>query len=314
MDDFSVSRSMHFVFILYIGLFVFYPSGPKLVPPTKALEALEDSMIVAANRMQMDSLALDRHKAARDLNTLLESALKVEGAESYPFDRIPQVSVLPLEESNMRLFTFQVTLDQNRTIQYGYLQFTDAPAAYRVLRLNKDYPLDLMQRSFTAKDWIGAVYYKSMPVKSRKQTYWLLFGFDEYGQNTNRKILDVLYLDEQNEPVFGKPVLEYHDQKGEVVDTKHRLVLEYASNARVRLNFDEHFDLILFDHLIPEADPGRPNQIRFIPDGTYSGFKRQKDRWVFVEKAFHEVMDEAPVNFPVLEGRKEKDIFGRQKK
>ena len=88
---------------------------------------------------------------------LLESALKVEGAETYPFGRIPQVSVLPLEESNMRLFTFQVTLDQNRTIQYGYLQFTDAPAAYRVLRLNKDYPLDLMQRSFTAKDWIGAV-------------------------------------------------------------------------------------------------------------------------------------------------------------
>jgi hypothetical protein len=305
---------MHFVFKLFLGVTCFLPPGLNAGLPTESLTALEDSMIVAADRMQMDSLAVDRFKAAKDLNYLLESALKVKGAETYPFDRIPQVSVLPLEGSSMRLFTFQVTLDQNRTIQFGYLQFTDTPATYRVLHLNKDYPLDLMQRSFAANAWIGAVYYKALPVKSRRQTYWVLFGFDEYGQNTNRKILEILYLDENNEPVFGKPVLEYHNDKGEVVDTKHRVVLEYTSNARVRLNYDEHFDLILFDHLIPEADPTRPNQLRFIPDGTYSGFKRQKDRWVFVEKAFHEVMDEAPVNFPVLEGRQEKDIFGRQKR
>ena len=52
-------------------------------------------------------------------------------------------------------------------------------------------------------------------------------------------------------------------------------MLEYTSEAKVKLNWDEQYKMILFDHLIPFNNP-YTNSPTYVPDGSYDGFKLEK--------------------------------------
>lgn len=278
-----------------------------------SLSVWEDSIRIYAERMQMSDTVAHRLEAFEKVRTLLEQALSLPGSASYQFEKTPQISILTSDDAPFRIFTWQVMEHPDLFHHHGIIQLKKEEGVYP---LTKRWPLppDADSRVFTSQEWPGAVYYNLYPVKTRTHRYWLLFGFDQYGAQNNRKILDVLSFNEAGEPVFGAPVLIYPATQVRPMQEKHRLILEYASNARVRLNHDAHWDLILFDHLEVFADPAFPGRLRYIPDGTYSGFKLKRGLWYFEEKVFDKVMDEAPVEFPVLEGRRDKDIFGRERK
>ena len=67
--------------------------------------------------------------------------------------------------------------------------------------------------------------------------------------------------------------------------------------------------MILYDHLIPFADDRSGLGLVNIPDGTYEGFIYKKGLWQHIEKFSTKVMDEAPVDFPVLMAKEER-YFG----
>jgi hypothetical protein len=279
-----------------------------------SLGELEDSLRHYAAQMQHADTAEVRLAAAEKVRYFLEEALAMPGADTYSFEQAPQISIQTSEGAPFRLFTWQVMEHPDRFHHFGILQMTGAHRRLIRLHARRSLPPDADTRSFSASEWPGAVYYNIMPIQTRTHHYWLLFGFDQFAAHNNRKILDVLHFDEAGEPVFGAPVLIYPASSQRPMQEKHRLILEYASDARVRLNFDKHWDLILFDHLEVFADPAWPGRLRYIPDGTYSGFKLKRGLWYFQEKVFDKVLDEAPVEFPVLEGRRNKDIFGRDRK
>jgi hypothetical protein len=118
-----------------------------------------------------------------------------------------------------------------------------------------------------------------------------------------------LSFDAAGKPVFGAPVFD----KPDVPQKESRLFFEYSAEASVRVNWDEQYQMVLFDHLIPWPSPfGRG--VSFVPDGSYDGLRLEKGRWKFIEKVFNDAQDEAPRPEPVLDNRQEKDIMGRDKK
>lgn len=287
------------------------PSDDHTVAIQAELGELEDSIAVAADLLQNSELVQERRKASARIEQLLGQALRMPGSWDYPFDRIPQISVLRPEDGTIRLFTWQLYLDPDHYRHHGFIQ----------LRKQPDNPIRLQDRSDEyirpettvghPDHWLGAVYYNIHACEYKRNRYWLLFGFDGLEAASKRKVVDVLTIDREGNPVFGSPVFQYQDPEGKVMKEKQRLVLDYATGSHVRLNYDDHYKMILFDHLMPYADDRNGLGLVNIPDGTYEGFRFEKGIWLHIEKVFDQVMETAPVDFPVLDDRKGKNIFGK---
>jgi len=71
--------------------------------------------------------------------------------------------------------------------------------------------------------------------------------------------------------------------------------------------------MIIYDHLITLYSEGPGKGAVPVPDGSYEAYVLKGKKWVYVDKVFNQVLDEAPRDRPVLEGRKGKDLFGRKK-
>jgi hypothetical protein len=260
-----------------------------------------------------DSVEQERFAACRVVITSLVRALKVENSFRYPFDRLKSISILAPPDSSFRIFTWQLFVNDSTYRYYGAIQMNQ-----RDLKL-----FPLVDRSFELEDrpeyaqfapdrWFGALYYNLRPFETKEGRKYLLFGYNAFSFFEKRKFLDVLSFDAAGKPVFGAPVFDRPAASRGALP-EQRLLLEYSAEASVKLNWDEQYKMILFDHLIPMPSPfGRG--VTNVPDGSYEGFRLEKGRWVYVEKVFNDVMDEVPRPEPILDGRKEQDIMGRPKK
>lgn len=289
------------------------PAAPLSAEAAERMHLQEDTLALLAYAVVNDSIEQERFAACRALITGLVRALKEENSFKYPFDRLKSISILAPPDSSFRIFTWQLFVNDSTYRYYGAIQLNQ-----RELKL---YPL--VDRSFEMEDpflvyeqhsperWYGALYYNLRAYSTRQgKKYYLLFGFDCPSFFERRKLIDVLSFDAAGKPVFGAPVFEGYPTPKGAPGPEQRLLLEYSAEASVRLNWDENYQMILFDHLIPMPSPfGRG--VTYVPDGSYEGFKFEKGRWIYVEKVFNDVMEETPRPEPILDSRKNKDIMGK---
>lgn len=289
-------------------------SAQKAAPMTEAqvvqVRAVEDTLMVLAYAVLNDSLAENRFAACRDMIPNLVKALKVENSFSYPFKRLPSVSIQYPQDSSFRVFTWQLYVDENDYRYYGAIQMNSG-----LLRLfplvDRSFQTDLENieyETFPADKWYGAVYYNLRQVEGPQGSYYLLFGFDGNEFFRKRKVVDVLAFGADGKPSFGAPVF-VQLENGRPVETKKRLFLEYSSGATVRLNYDELLEMIIFDHLIEMGGQYGEGMV-YVPDGSYEGYRLEGGRWVYIPKIWDQVQDEPIRPMPILDGKK-KNIIGQ---
>ncbi|MEK7255248.1 MAG: hypothetical protein AAB316_10920 [Bacteroidota bacterium] len=163
----------------------------------------------------------------------------------------------------------------------------------------------------TPDKWYGSIYYNLRQFDTAEGRKYLLFGFDGYTFFNKRKVADVLSF-KDGKAFFGAPVFVQEDSTGQQTIRK-RLLQEYSAEASVRFNFDEVYEMIMFDHLT--ATGGTYGQgMTMVPDGTYEAYKLENGRWHWIEKIANQTMDEAPRPEPILDQRKDTDVFGKPKK
>ncbi|MCS6929304.1 MAG: hypothetical protein NZM43_07405 [Saprospiraceae bacterium] len=269
------------------------------------LRQLEDTLAVFAFAITNDTSSEMRFLACKSLIQGLVRALKTENSFRYPFERLRSVSILVPPDSSFRIFTWQLFVNDSTYRHYGAIQMNQ-----RELKL-----FPLIDRRFEFSDmpthqalppskWYGAVYYNIKPFETRYGRMYLLFGFDGYTFFEKRKVIDVLSFNGVGEPVLGAPVFERHGKTGE-----HRIILQYSAEAKIRLNWDDFYEMIIYDHLIPFPSP-YTGGITYVPDGSYDGFRYEKGRWVFVEMVFRDKQDEVPRPYPVLGDKNRSNRFG----
>lgn len=274
------------------------------------LAAVEDTLGLLAYAFVNDSLEENRFVAVRAFIPTLVKALKHPHSFDYPFTQLHTVSIQYPADSTFRIFTWQLYVDENTYRYYGAIQMnTPELKLFPLVDRSKEADGDLEQAILTSDRWKGALYYNIYPVVQGEQTYYLLFGFDAYSFFRKRKLVDVLSF-KSDKPQFGLPVFHATASDGKT-STKNRLILEYSAAASVHCNYDPAYNMILFDHLETLAGQHGEGPVN-IPDGTYEGYQLQNGQWQYVEKIFHEVLDEAPRPAPVLDGKK-KDLMGRTK-
>lgn len=280
------------------------------------IHAAEDTLALLAYAVVNDSIESDRFIACRALITALVRTLKTENSFRYPFDRLrTSVSILAPPDSSFRIFTWQLFVNDSTYRYYGAIQLNRAELQLFPL-IDRSFEMDVpppFLEPLPPERWYGALYYNLRQFDTREGRKYLLFGYDAFSFFEKRKLVEVLSFDKENKPVFGAPVfdgLPGRENGPQVL----RLIFEYSAEASIKVNWDEQYQMVLFDHLIPMASPfGRGAAM--VPDGSYDGLKLEKGgRWKWVDKVFNDVMEETPRPEPILDDRKGKDILGREKK
>lgn len=274
------------------------------------LRAAEDTLAMIAFLVVNDSIESERFGACRQLITRLVQTLKTPNSFQYPFDRLKSISILSPPDSSFRIFTWQLFVNDSTYRYYGAIQKNSKDLQLFPL-IDRSDSLDYKptREVLTPERWYGALYYTIRQFDTKQGRKYLLIGYDAFEFFEHRKLIEVLAFDEAGRPTFGAPV--FQKEKTPRGGPELRQIYQYAAESSVRCNWDELYQMILVDHLIPIPSPyGRG--FMGVPDGSYEGFQLEKGQWKFIEKVFNDFQEEPPSIERTVE--KDKDIFGKTKK
>ena len=256
-----------------------------------------------------DTLPAERTLAAEKIKITLTETLDQAGSFEYPFDSLTSVSILEPKDKSFRIFTWQLYEDIDKYKYFGVIQVAGKKPTVHVLDDQSEAVAaeDLPYEVLTKDSWYGALYYNIKEYKTKAGKRYLLFGADGYRFFTKRKLVEVLYF-ENDQPVFGDATF-FPSEEDRPDLAFYRFVLNYSAATSIRLNYDDYLNILIHDNLLPTNN--EYGEETFLPDGSYRGFEFKKGRWIAVEKIFHHTWDEAPRPEPILNGRKSnKDLFG----
>lgn len=277
----------------------------------------EDTLAILAYAVVNDSIENERFAACHKLITLLVKTLKIKNSFCYKFDRLKTISILAPPDSSFRIFTWQLFVNDSTYKYYGCIQINSRNLKLFPL-IDKSHEMEIfpIDEQLTNEKWLGGLYYGIHSFDTKSGQKYLIFGYNAFSFFEKRKFIDVLSFDKDGKPIFGADVFN-RQQDNKFENNKHspemRIALEYSSEATVRCNWDEQYQMVLFDHLISIPSPfGRG--ITNVPDGSVEGFKWEKKKWKYISKVFNDVMkpEETEID-PILSNRKNKDIIGRSK-
>lgn len=253
-----------------------------------------------------------RQTASWEFIRTLKKALLIDGSFEYPFDSLSYTAIQYPEDKSFRIFTWRVQSVDGSFHFYGCIQKKDLkknePKFYPLFD-HSGYIKHPMDTILNNECWYGSMYYKIM--KSGK--YYLLFGFDQNNPRSNRKVVDVLTFDKTGTPIFGAPIFNYVTEKGDA-KVCTRFMIEYKKDAKAKLSYDTDYEMIIFDHLIPQTPLGKGLLYTYIPDGTYEGFEFKKGKWNYVSKVFDDKNSQDDINQAPIDFDSQNKNFGKGKK
>ena len=208
------------------------------------------------------------------------------------FDSIQGVTKIATEDSKLCLFTWNVPLADGTSKYFGFIK-PGQPGLPLILLQSTAIDQDNFEtRKYSPESWYGAVYYKLIEVKIGKSSAYTLLGWDGYSATSNRKMIDILYFDNQGNAVFGMPVFKTAN------GIQSRIILEYAEQSNMLLRYDYqsimvekrnklkkvNLWLIVMDRLIPMDPSLKGTKKHYVPAGDiYDGYIFQDGYWVMVE-------------------------------
>ena len=272
-------------------------------------DTVESELAYHADIMINTTVASHRFKAAELFKDQFEIMLNTPGSYDHQFESLKWISRLTSNDDKFRIFSWIVADDDVVSTTYGYIQFADG----RVITLNDTGELntDLEYEQLSDQNWFGAIYYHIMPFTSEGKTDYILFGYRQFAKFDKVKVLDVLSI-KGDEVTFGKDLF-VRKIEGEKEEIKTRILLTYSADSNVTLHYNSSRDMIVYDNLIPRMGRIKGQGPTQLSDGSFVGYKQDVGRWVYVEKMFNHISDEAPRPMPVLGTQADKNIFGKSK-
>lgn len=277
--------------------------------PPSEIEILEDTLAVLSFAIVNDSTPVKRYASCQKFIKTLVQALKHENSFDHPFERIKAVSIQYAPDSTFRIFSWQLYVDVNEYHYYGTIQMNQPTLKLYPLVDRSEEVEDPFMDILDPKNWYGNLIYNIKSFDTDEGKKYLLFGFDGYRFFTKRKIVDVLAFD-NDKAMLGAPVFEAEDST-----IVNRFVLEYAADARVKMNWHDELDMVVFDHLIEMASPYKGQESMYIPDGDTDGLKYENGIWRYQRRATCNCpnFESAPRPQPVFQDDDRKnriDLFG----
>jgi len=293
--------------IIFLCTAIHHSSYSQVISATekKFFKLKEDTLKRLSKDLIVDSLQERRMRSDSSFIRALVRSLQVKNSFFYPFDSVKGISKLYAPDSSFRIFTWNLSYDEYYSRQRGAIQMKTKDGSLKLIPLRdvSEFTADPMDSVRNKSNWIGAVYYRVIQTKYNNKNFYTLFGYDANSAMTNKKWIEVMTFNDNNEPVFGGKYFSF-EQDSAKKPTQFRFNIEYKKAASTTVNYDDELKIVLYDHLISETDePEKP--FTFVPDGDYEGFKWEKGKWVHIDKVFtYKLQDgQAPVGDPILDSQ-----------
>lgn len=253
------------------------PGSLKAQAPSSSLDTLYDAeirLMDLSESMVQNYDEMERFTSGKNFIRTMVRALRVQGSYQYPFDSLRCLSKLVAPDDRFRIFTWNLSTNDETFHQYGVIQLNPEKWSKKELEANGNkliFPLidrsDFIRNPYdtiTNNDmWWGALYYKMAKTQCKKISFYTLIGFDAYTAKSNRKVVDVLYF-KDGQPVFGAPVF---DVKGKRKIC--RMIWEYNNNANMTLRFEDQNSKLVFENIVPPKLSQTGMYETYLPDGTF---------------------------------------------
>lgn len=198
---------------------------------------------------------------------------------TYPFDELKTIARFTSADKQVRIINWHIPYSDGTFSYHAFVvkkNITENKVDVFELTDNKANLKNIETSTFKNTQWFGAHYYNLIEVKDGKQTYYTLLGWDGNNLLTNRKIIEVLYFNNNNEPLLGAPIFKSKQKQ------QKRYIFEYADEANFTLNYNEKEKCIIFDHLAPISSSLKDVKAYHVPDGSFDAFKLEKGKWIFI--------------------------------
>lgn len=221
----------------------------------------------------------DRDSCLHLFNLNMDSLISMPGSYAHRFDSVKNVRILDAPDHKFRLLTWGFRHPKDSFSFFGILQYADetrepvylSDSAHQLGNSDSTSMLEL-----GPDEWFGALYYQIEKITYKRESYYLLLGWNGNTQKTDRKILDVLYWNEADEPRFGLPIFDMVNK----MPYQNRVIWEYKNGANMALKIEAKKKLITFEHIEPDDPRAKGIYTLYLPDGTYDFFKYKKGIWI----------------------------------
>ena len=211
----------------------------------------------------------------------LKKALSIPNSFDYDFNTIQTVSAIRSEDERFRIFTWNLLLDSGKYMYFGAIQMNNSDSLELYgLYDSSEYNRDIIYGQFDTRHWMGALIYQMHHYTHKRKDYYITFGWDGQDAKTTRKIIDVLWFDEDGKPNSGKEIFDFDG------DLQSRIIFDFNDRAAMTMRYDKNEQAILFANLVPINPMMVGIYENYVPDGTYDFLKLEKGIWRRYKIAF----------------------------
>jgi hypothetical protein len=220
----------------------------------------------------MNSSPLKREAKAASLFEKVLSTLELDGTFNFPFDSLKKIGKIYSPDHRLRIYTWNIPVGVDQNLYYAVFQYYSKRD--KKYYLQKAQSTDDFKGQISLKNWPGALYYETVETKHAGQKYYTLLGLDMGNMLTNKKVIDVVSIDDFDSLYFCHDLIKYNDRMAD------RVVFEFNEQVTMTLKYNPTVDMIVFDHLSPEKPSLEGNYVFYGPDFSYDGLKFEKGIWV----------------------------------
>lgn len=237
-----------------------------------------------------------KRKAACD--TFLAVLEQYAGTEEGYDDPLKSVTnMLRLDyEDEFRIYTWQMPDSAFKYIKYGLVAAkTRRGIEVTVLQDDSRNMMEPEYKSLKADRWYGAIYYKLIPAGKKKNPTFTLLGFAP-DESVNRKIIDVISIDNRGRPRFGAKVFHFDEFMDKTYRRPpQRIILSYGGKYAASVRWNEDKEMIVMDHLSPPDPKLKGVYSTYGPDMSYDGLVWEKNWWYLKNEIKFDSRQQVPI-------------------
>lgn len=260
-------------FTLLIVLFPFLGVAQEL-------SGLFSSEIDSLNKYGKEIIesSTDEQKAAANskFKAVLEEVLTNNASFDADFSEVEKISVLKAHQ--LKIYNWTLPHTDGTYTYFAFTQFKTTDEKVIVTELiDKSAELEKLEtKTFTANTWFGALYYEIIHDKKIGEDYYTVLGWDGNNLMTNKKVIDVIVVDNKGNIKLGAPIFKMEKR------TQRRVIFEYSKNASMSLKYHPKQQQIIFDFLVPASSRVKGIYEYYGPAlDTFDALTLTKNKWVY---------------------------------
>jgi hypothetical protein len=228
LENEIVLNMKHFLFLLFLA-----SAGNNLYSnnPDSLFISRIDSIAKQLYAKQPDSVKVEANKIIRNEFAKL---LKTPRSLSFPYDSLKFIKTVTPADLAFRLITWTVPFEEGKHGYYGFLQTITKEVVERVVELKDNGGSRTTDQSYGSDEWPGAVYYKIIEQKNKRERIFTLFGWIAGDAEKAIRTIEVLSMEENGDLRFGLPVFALGDNI-----LQRRVVFEFTNQVPFHLAYEQ---------------------------------------------------------------------------